>query len=233
LKVLNQQKVGGKTVYYKNFFVFDKDRAIPALIRNYKERDFKDLVRVQQESFPPPFPPELWWNKEQLNNHVTLFPEGALCIEVDGKIAGSMTSLLVEFDSNHPEHTWEEITDNGYIRNHNPDGNTLYVVDISVSPSYRKLGLGKWLMLSMYEVVVHKGLERLLGGGRMPGYHKKVNEMTPEQYLKSVVNGELKDPVITFLLRCGRSPIHVVANYLEDEESCNYAALMEWKNPFI
>jgi hypothetical protein len=24
----------------------------------------------------------------------------------------------------------------------------------------------------------------------------------------------------------------VVANYLEDEESGNYAALMEWRNPF-
>jgi ribosomal protein S18 acetylase RimI-like enzyme len=220
-------------VYRKEIFVFDQNRPIPAIIRNYQENDFQDLIRIQQESFPPPFRPDLWWNKEQLNNHVTLFPEGALCIEIDGKIAGSMTGLLVDFDAQQMEHTWEEITDNGYIRNHNPDGNTLYVVDIGVSPSYRKLGLGKWLMLSMYEVVVHKGLERLLGGGRMPGYHKKVNEMTPEQYLESVVKGELKDPVITFLLRCGRTPVQVVANYLEDKESCNFGTLMEWKNPFI
>jgi len=43
----------------------------------------------------------------------------------------------------------------------------------------------------------------------------------------------LKDPVVTFLMRCGRTPLKVVANYLEDEESRNYAALMEWKNPFL
>jgi ribosomal protein S18 acetylase RimI-like enzyme len=220
-------------VYQKEIFVFDQKRPIPAVIRNYKEKDFPGLIGVQQESFPPPFPPDLWWNREQLYNHVILFPEGALCIEIDGKIAGSMTGLLVDFDSNHPEHTWEEITDNGYIRNHNPDGNTLYVVDIGVSPSFRKLGLGKWLMLSMYEVVVHKRLERLLGGGRMPGYHKKVNEMTPEQYLESIVKGELKDPVLTFLLQCGRTPIQVVANYLKDDESCDFGTLMEWKNPFF
>jgi ribosomal protein S18 acetylase RimI-like enzyme len=220
-------------VYHKKFFVFDQNRSFPVVIRNYKEKDFSDLIRVQQECFPPPFPTELWWNEEQLYNHVTSFPDGALCIEVDGKIAGSMTGLLVDFHSKSPEHTWEEITDNGYIRNHNPYGNTLYVVDISVSPSYRKLGLGKWLMFSMYDVVVHKGLERLLGGGRMPGYHKKVNEMTPDQYLESVIKGELNDPVITFLLRCGRTPLQVVKNYLEDEESCNFATLMEWKNPFL
>jgi ribosomal protein S18 acetylase RimI-like enzyme len=219
-------------MFRKEFYVFDQDRPVPAVIRNYEEKDFPGLIRVQQESFPPPFPSELWWNTEQLHNHVTLFPEGALCIEVNGEIAGSMTGLLVDFDPDHPEHTWEEITDNGYIRNHNPNGNTLYVVDISVRPSYRKLGLGKWLMLSMYDVVVHKGLERLLGGGRMPGYRKKANEMTPEQYLEAVVKGELKDPVITFLLRCGRTPVRVVPNYLEDEESYNYGTLMEWKNPF-
>ncbi|MDR6124005.1 ribosomal protein S18 acetylase RimI-like enzyme [Bacillus sp. SLBN-46] len=220
-------------MYRKEFFVFDKDKPVPVVIRNYEEKDFPDLIRIQQESFPPPFPSELWWNKEQLNNHVTLFPQGALCIEVGGEIAGSMTGLLVDFDPQHPEHSWEEITDNGYIRHHNPNGNTLYVVDIGVRPAFRKLGLGKWLMFSMYDVVVHLGLERLLGGGRMPGYHKHANDMTPEQYIDVVVKGELKDPVITFLLRCGRTPIKVVTDYLEDEESCNFGTLMEWKNPFI
>jgi hypothetical protein len=53
-----------------------------------------------------------------------------------------------------------------------------------------------------------------------------------EEYLENVVNGAIKDPVITFLLRCGRMPIRVVENYLEDEDSLNYATLMEWKNPF-
>ncbi|MFC6604614.1 GNAT family N-acetyltransferase [Ectobacillus funiculus] len=218
-------------MYRKEFFVFDEDRPVPAVIRNYKEKD-SGLIRIQQESFPPPFPSELWWNKEQLHNHVTLFPEGALCIEVNGEIAGSMTGLLVDFDPKHPDHTWEDITDNGYISNHNSNGNTLYVVDISVRPSYRKLGLGKWLMLAMYDVVVHKRLDRLLGCGRMPGYYKKAGEMTPKQYLEAVVKGELKDPVITFLLRCGRTPVKIVDNYLEDTESSNYGVLMKWKNPF-
>lgn len=220
-------------MYRKEFFVFDQDRPVPAVIRNYEEKDFPGLILIQEESFPPPFPSELWWNVEQLQNHVTLFPEGALCIEVNGEVAGSMTGLLVDFDPHHAEHTWEEITDNGYIRNHNPNGNTLYVVDIGVRPKYRKLGLGKWLMFSMYDIVVHHRLERLLGGGRMPGYQQHAKELTPEEYLKAVVKGDVKDPVITFLLRCGRTPVQVVANYLEDEESDNYGTLMEWKNPFF
>lgn len=219
-------------MYRKEFFVFDQEKPVKAIIRNYEEKDFSNLIRVQQESFPPPFPSELWWNEEQLRNHVTLFPEGALCIEIEGTIAGSMTGLLVDYDPASPDHTWEAITDNGYIRTHKPDGNTLYVVDISVSPACRKLGLGKWLMLSMYEVVIGLGLDRLLGGGRMPGYHKHADRMTAQQYLDAVVKGEVKDPVITFLLHCGRSPVRVVENYLEDEDSHNNGVLMEWKNPF-
>ncbi len=218
--------------YHKRLFLKSEEKNVEVIVRNYRKEDFLELIQIQKESFPPPFPAELWWNEEQLMNHVTLFPEGALCVEVEGVLAGSMTGLLVDFQLDHPNHTWEEITDNGYIRNHNPNGNTLYVVDICVRPSYRKLDLGKWLMQSMYEVVVHLGMERLLGGGRMPGFHKKAAELSAESYLDAVVKGELKDPVITFLLRCGRTPLGVVENYLEDEESLGHAALMEWKNPF-
>ncbi|UJF33575.1 GNAT family N-acetyltransferase [Paenibacillus hexagrammi] len=222
-----------KYVYFKSMYVFDGDRPVEAIIRNYTHDDFEALIDVQRESFPPPFPSELWWNKGQLHEHVTRFPEGALCVEIGGEIAGSMTGLRIHFDPSAEDHSWATVTDNGYIRTHRPDGDTLYIVDICIRPSYRKLGLGKWLMQSMYETVVGLGMTRLLGGGRMPGYHKAVDTLSVQEYVQAVLNGAIKDPVITFLLRCGRTPVQVVAQYLEDEDSCNYALLMEWRNPFI
>ncbi|ACX62426.1 GNAT family N-acetyltransferase [Paenibacillus sp. FSL H8-0457] len=218
--------------FHQQFYVFDDVRPVPVVIRGYTEADFDELIAIQSETFPPPYPPEQWWNKEQLMQHVTLFPEGALCVEVDGMLAGSITSLIVEYDPMEPAHSWAEATDNGYIRTHQPDGNTLYIADICVRPRFRKLGLGKWLIQSLYHVTVERGLDRLLGGGRMPGYHRHAHEMSAVEYLDAVVRGDLKDPVITFLLRCGRTPVGVAAEYLEDEESCNYGVLMEWKNPF-
>jgi ribosomal protein S18 acetylase RimI-like enzyme len=165
-------------MYKKEFYVFDQNQPIKAIIRNYQEKDIQQLIQLQERCFPPPFPSDLWWNKEQLQNHIKLFPEGALCAEINGQLVGSMTGLIVNFNQKNQHHSWESITDNGYVRNHNSEGNTLYMVDISVDPTYRKLGLGKWLMLSMYNVVIEKGLERLLGGARMPGYYKKASEMT-------------------------------------------------------
>jgi ribosomal protein S18 acetylase RimI-like enzyme len=218
--------------YWKELYVFDQDRPVKAVIRTYTEQDFDGLIRIQQECFPPPFPSELWWNKEQLANHVKLFPQGAICVEIEGRPVASITGLRVSFDPAHADHTWEAITDSGYIRNHDPNGNALYIVDISVVPEYRKLGLGKWMMLSMYEVVVQLKIERLLGGGRLPGYHRHADTMSAEEYTQAVLEGRLKDPVMTFLLRCGRTPVKLVSGYLEDEESRNYAMLMEWKNPF-
>lgn len=218
--------------YQSEFYVFDDGKPLSAVIRNYNTNDFDELIQIQAECFPPPFPSELWWNKEQLTNHTTLFPDGALCMEIDGELAGSLTGLLVNFDPNHRQHTWDEVTDSGYIRNHQPDGNTLYIVDISVRPKYRKLGLGKLMMQAMYHLVIQKDLDRLIGGGRMPGYHKFAETLSAEQYVNGVVIGEIKDPVITFLLKCGRTPLTIVENYLDDEESHNYAVLMEWKNPF-
>lgn len=220
-------------MYNKTFFAYMDDRPLPITIRNYREQDIPALIDIQRECFPPPFPAELWWNAEQLRNHIRLFQEGALCAESEGQLIGSITGLRVPFDPDHPQHTWADITDNGYIRNHDPHGDTLYIVDISVRPSYRKCGIGKWMMQSMYETVIQLKLKRLLGGGRMPGYHRVADKQSPEAYLEAVLKGELRDPVITFLLRCGRTPVSIVRGYLDDEESCDNALLMEWKNPFI
>ena len=105
-------------MYMKEQYVFRNDQIYKAVIRNYCKDDFDDLISVQKRAFPPPFPSELWWNKDQLAHHLSHFPLGAMCVEVDGKLVGSMTSLIVDFDPLEPHHTWEDITDDGYIRTH-------------------------------------------------------------------------------------------------------------------
>jgi ribosomal protein S18 acetylase RimI-like enzyme len=222
----------GGTVLRKELYLYVDGKPRKTVIRNYGQADFQSMIDVQSASFPPPFPEELWWNEEQLREHVARFPDGALCAEIEGRLIGSMTGLIVALDDYGHKHDWESITGGGYIRNHNPDGDTLYVVDICVIPAYRQSGIGKWLMQSMYETVVQLGLRRLLGGGRMPGYGVYSPEVSPENYLEKVLSGEWKDPVIGFLLRCGRMPVGIARNYLEDEQSGNCAVLMEWRNPF-
>lgn len=220
-------------MYKKQQYVFKDGRPVMATIRTYTEKDFPGLIEVQRESFPPPFPPDLLWNEQQLRSHITLYPEGAICVEIGGEIAGSMTAMLTTIDPEHPAHTWEQLTGSGSIHTHDAHGTSLYVVDIGIKPKFRQLKLGKLLMEAMYERVVSDGIERLIGGGRMPGYHRYAEQLTAEQYVEHVLAGELRDPVISFLLSCGRMPVSIIPGYLADEESLDYALLMEWNNPFI
>lgn len=215
----------------KDFFIV-KDHAMhPITIRNYSHDDIEHLINIQKKAFPPPFPEELLWKPMQLNEHINRFPQGAICVEVNQQLAGSLTSLVVNLKAGQ-KHTWTEITDSGYIRNHQSEGNTLYVVDVCVAPAFRGYGIGKELIRAACDTVVHLGLDRLAGGGRMPGYSKAAHKMTAEEYLQAVINGDCHDPVITFLIKCGRVPVELLPNYIEDEESLNWAVLMEWKNPF-
>ncbi len=218
-------------MYYKEQYVFKGEEISKAVIRNYGEADFEALINIQRECFPPPFPDELLWNREQLSSHLAHYPEGALCIEIEGELAGSLTGMLVGDDAN--SHNWEQVTDSGYIRTHEPEGKSFYIVDIGIRPAYRKMELGKLLLQAAYERVIEDRLERVIGGGRMPGYKRVSSRMTAEKYAEKVLAGELKDPVITFLMRSGRTPVKLVKNYLDDEDSGNYALLMEWKNPFV
>lgn len=201
---------------------------MPITVRSYTLADFNDLVKIQSECFPPPFPPELWWNKEQVASHVALFPEGALCA-IDGQtIVGSATCNRIQFDPEHPGHTWAEAADNGYIRNYDPNGDTLYGIDIGVRPAWRGRGVARALYEARFDLVRNLGLKRFLAGSRISGYHK-YSEMTPEAYANEVVAGRINDPVITPQLKAGLKPLMVVHEYLPDEEARNCALLMEWK----
>ncbi|MDG5473097.1 GNAT family N-acetyltransferase [Jeotgalibacillus sp. ET6] len=215
----------------KTFYIYKGEELLPVKIRNYTVEDSEGLIQIQKKAFPPPFPEELLWSKEQIAQHVSLFPDGALCLEVNGVLAGSITAMRIDLNDQEP-HTWEEITDAGWIKKHNDTGSTLYIVDICIDPSFRGLGLGRQLMYAAYETVIFLGINRLAGGCRIPGYSAHKNELTIETYFEQLTTGKLKDPVFSFLVGAGRTPVKLIHNYIDDEESGNCAVLMEWKNPF-
>lgn len=199
-------------------------------VRPYRVADFDALLAVQRACFPPPFPVELLWSREQVASHVAVFSDGALCAEVDGEIVGSATAHIIRWHPGEPAHTWAEASDHGFLRNHDAGGNTLYGVDVAVLPAFRRQGVARELYRARYALVRRLGLARFMAGSRLAGYRQHSAQLSPEAYADAVVAGRFVDPVITPQLRAGLNALQVVRGYLPDEESCDCALLMEWRN---
>lgn len=196
-------------------------------VRSYTVEDYDQLLRIQRECFPPPFPQELLWRREQIASHVAHFPEGALCAVDGDELVGSATCTVLRFDPAHPGHTWAEAADDGWIRTCDRGGDTLYGIDVAVRPAWRGRGVARALYDARFTLVRRLGLKRFLAGSRISGYHRHP-ELTPEQYAAEVTAGRLTDPVITPQLKAGLKPVAVVHGYLPDDEARDNALLMEW-----
>src|SRR5262249_8280942 len=114
---------------------------------------------------------------------------------------------------------------------HDPNGMTLYGAEMAVDPQVRRQGIGSILYEARKRFVRDHGLKRLLTGGRIPGYAKVAEEMSPSRYVAEVVAGKRIDPTLSFQLANGLVVLDVVADYLHDPESRGFATLLEWLNP--
>ena len=78
------------------------------------------------------------------------------------------------------------------LKNHDPDGDFLYGIDIFVDPDYREMRLGRRLYDARKELSENLNLKGIIIGGRIPGYAEYAEEMTPRQYILQVKNREIK-----------------------------------------
>lgn len=190
-------------------------------------RDYDAVREMQQTCFPNMKP----WSLEQFESVLTVFPEGQLCIRYDGKIVASCCSLIIKQDDYPEDSTWNEITDNGFFRNHNPMGDTLYAAEIMVAPEFRGMKLARRLYEARQQLAQRLNLEGISAGGRVPGYHKHANKMSIYQYVQRVVDKKIYDPVLTTQLANGFVLKRILPDYIpKDTESCGYATFLEWSN---
>ncbi|HEY0868733.1 MAG TPA: hypothetical protein VGE01_15220, partial [Fimbriimonas sp.] len=126
--------------------------------------------------------------------------------------------------------SWSETVGGPYLRAFDPDGSTLYGLDITVHPMHRRLGIGRAFYGERYRLVEQRGLARYGTACRIPDYRAFATshpETGVEEYVERVVRGEAADRTLTPLLRMGLEFVEVLRGYMDDEESVNAAALLE------
>ena len=204
-----------------------KDFEWKIVVRRLSLDDFDALVEMQRKCFRG----METWNREQIASQIAIFPEGQLCVEIDGQLAASSCSLIVEHDPALEWHNWRAVSDDGYIRNHKPKGDTLYGIEIMVAPEFRGMKLSRRLYDARKVLCRQKNLARMIIAGRIPGYHKRADTMTAREYIEKAVQKALYDPVLTAQLSNGFAVQGLIPNYLPaDTDSCGYATYLEWKN---
>ncbi|MFB5607706.1 MAG: GNAT family N-acetyltransferase [Candidatus Nitrosomaritimum yanchengensis] len=201
------------------------------IIREMMLKDIPQIVELQKISFPSMAAEGVYWKPDQLKSHFQIFPQGHFVAEYKEKIVGSCSSLIVTLEPEYKEHTWMEICGNSHLSNHDPKGDTLYGIDVSAHPDFRRLGVATKLYDARKDLAIKLNLKRIIAGGRLVNYCEYSNELTPEEYVKKVKRHEIREPVLSFQLRNGFKYIKILPNYMKDPLSLNYATFIEWRNP--
>ncbi len=196
-------------------------------IRTLTLDDFDELIELQKKCFPG----MSTWGRDQIESQLAVFPRGQICVECDGKLVASSSSLCLAYDPKLAWHDWKAIADGGYIRNHNPRGDTLYGIEIMVDPEYRGLKLSRRLYDARKELCREMNLARMIIGGRIPGFGQHAHEMSAREYVEGVIDKALYDPVLTAQIANGFALQGLIPNYFpSDEASRGYATFLEWLN---
>ncbi len=171
------------------------------------------------------------WTEEQFSSQIARFPEGQLCIEDNGKVVAAAISFIVDYKRWGDRHTYKEITGDGFLTTHDPNGDTLYGADIFVDPDYRDMRLGRRLYDARKNLCERMNLRAIVAGGRIPGYQKYSDKLTPLQYIEHVKNKEIYDPILSFQLANDFHVRRIITDYEpNDQDSRAYATLLEWIN---
>jgi 4-aminobutyrate aminotransferase / (S)-3-amino-2-methylpropionate transaminase / 5-aminovalerate transaminase len=183
------------------------------------------LERLQELCFPTLAEAERFKARHYVH-HVDLFPEGQF-VALDGDdVVGATTTIRLDFDFAHVDHTFADIIQGGWLTSHQPGGAWLYGADIGVHPAFRRRGIATALYAARQETVWRLGLRGQVTAGMIPGYGKVKGAMTAQAYYDGVVAGTITDPTLSAQLTIGFEPRALVANYLNDPVCDNYSVLI-------
>jgi predicted amidohydrolase/GNAT superfamily N-acetyltransferase len=191
--------------------------------------DFESLKSATLESYGGVL--VSFWKREHIERLTSIFSEGQVVIKIDGQLAGCALSLIVDYDKIDDNHTYADIIEGDKFKNHDPEGDVLYGIDVFIKPEFRGLRLGRRLYDYRKELCENLNLKGIVFGGRMPNYHKYKDLYSPKEYIQKVKHKEIHDPVLNFQTSNDFHPIRIIKGYLEgDTASSEYAVLMEWDN---
>lgn len=183
------------------------------------------LERLQEVVFPTLAKEELF-RAEHYAKHLELFPDGQYVALHGDRVVGMTSSVRMDFDFDHPQHSFAEFMQEGWLTSHQPEGAWLYGADIGVDPEYRGRGLARGLYAARHEAVRRLGLAGQVTVGLMNGYGPVAGDLTPDEYFGDLVAGRRNDPTVSAQQKVGFALRCVVKEYVRDPQCGDCGVLM-------
>ncbi len=198
--------------------------------RNLTPELASQCAELERAAFPSADPDELL-TEDDIQAYAATFPAGFfVCLDGD-RVVGQGAGIYLDFDFDHPQHSIVEITGEHQCGNHDPNGDWYYGTDIVVHPEYRRRGIGRRLYELRKDLVRRANKRGIVAGGHMHDFAAHKHAMTAEEYVRRVDAGEIYDATLTFQKENGFELVTALADYLTDEATDNWAALIVWRNP--
>ena len=199
-------------------------------IRLMQAADYAAISEICREVYPHDTP----YTAEELAAHHAVYPQGQFVAEhaPTGEPVGVHFTLRLRMADYHVDDSWDVLTAHGTFTDHDPAGPTLYGADVFVSPQHQHHGLAHALTDATRGLVIEEKLWRMVGGSRLPGYGAVAGVVPAAEYVREVVDGARTDPVLSAHLKDGWKVVKPIFGYLQhDQESANWAAVIQWVNP--
>lgn len=212
--------------------VKDKDSKTKVIVRTWREKDLPAIVRLHADVYGHVYSKAELYNERKYRMQFRKFPDGQFLAEVDGRIVGYATSLILQLDDDDEDlYRYPELSGSGSFSPHTPSGDTLYGADIAVHPDYRGKAIAGKLYLERKRLLRKYNLRRMIAYGRIPGYPNYMDRLTPQEYVQQVIDGGIKDPALNAHLKAGYKVNKVVFDLMHDNESMDYCTYLEYRNP--
>jgi GNAT superfamily N-acetyltransferase len=194
------------------------------VVRTRKEH-VAQLGELQRIVFPT-LAPEQRFEARHYLRHIELFPEGQFCVTDGDRVVGMTSTIRMDFDFAHPNHTFADVIQGGWLTAHDPNGRWLYGADIGVHPEYRRRGIARMLYQARHETVRALGLAGQVTVGMPSGYGALKDQMTAQAYYDELVAGTRSDPTISAQRRLGFELRTLVADYIDDPVCDRYGIVL-------
>jgi predicted N-acetyltransferase YhbS len=195
-------------------------------IQPMQQEHAAQLEALQRVVFPSLAEEELL-HEDQYKKHVELFPEGQFVALDNDKVIGATSSIRYHYnEGEHEHHTFFEIMGGGWFTTHEPNGEWLYGMDVSVHPDYRNKGIARALYRARHYTCKALNLKGQMTVGMLNGFSELQHKYSLEEYFEKVKSKELFDPTVSVQQKIGFEVVDLMKDYLNDPTCGNAGAVI-------